>query len=73
MSIRKKIVKVFKYKQVKKGEILFSKGDEGDCAYMILEGRVGIYANPASLEMRKEILKVICRINGCSLLDLQFS
>lgn len=53
--MKKKIAKVFKFQQLDQGEILFSKGDGGDCAYMILEGRVGIYSNTASRQFRKEI------------------
>ena len=61
ITMRKKIVRVFKYQYVELGEILFSKGEEGDCAYMILDGRVAIYSNAVGTQMKKEVCKLLGR------------
>ena len=60
ITMRKKIVRVFKYQKIEQGDILMSKGDEGDCAYMILDGRVAIYSNPVTIPVKKEICRIQC-------------
>lgn len=48
-------MKVFKYHKLHKGDVLFSKDDVGDTAYIILEGRVAIYSNPVDQKFQKAI------------------
>ena len=59
MPHRKKICKVFKYKRLNRGDVLFSKGDEGDAAYLILSGSLAIYSLPALKQFKKEVEQVL--------------
>ena len=56
---RKKLCKVLSYKRCQKGFVAFSKGDEGDAAYLILSGGIAIYSGCANSALHSEIRTVL--------------
>ena len=61
---KKKICRVFKFMSQQKGDVLFSKGDEGNAAYIILSGKIAIYSNVAGPTQKKEIAEKLAELKA---------